>query len=98
MTVPRLVICAPSINAVHVALRELDIPPHPFLRRDIVIVSEQRDTERARGLSAHWTILPGHRVSETIQSILAASARGAGQLDWHEAIARVLAWRQYHEC
>lgn len=96
----RLVICAHSHGALTTALRALEIPPHAFLKRGVYIVSDRSEFQRIRGLpSYHWCVLPPHTLTDHERSELAAGShmRGA-ELPFMEAIARMLAWRQYHEC
>lgn len=84
-----------------VELRELGIPPHAFLRRDVHLVSCRAEMERVRGILSYiWTSIPGYTPREEVSTSLHLGSRmpGGGQYSFHEAIARILAWRQYHEC
>jgi hypothetical protein len=96
----RLVICAQSHGALTTALRALEIPPHAFLKRGVYLVSSRSDFERIRGLpSYHWCVLAPHTLSDQERSVIAAGSHMRGsELPFMEAIARMLAWRQYHEC
>jgi hypothetical protein len=100
MSVPVLVVCTPSVQDLHRELRDLGIPPHPFLRRGVVVVTGLGSMEHVRGLTYHWTCVPGHDPGTDMADTLSIHSRthGGGRLEWTVSVARSLAWRMYHEC
>lgn len=98
----RLVIVGPSRLAVITALTEMGIPHVPFLRGNVAAVHDRETLDRVRGMASFsWCSLPEHDPDPRTVQILSATSRqqrSTGELPFHEAIARVLAWRIWHEC
>lgn len=93
--VDQVIFLTPRRGALEDALRDLGIPPFPFLRATTLVVTPATVAE-ARGRTCAWAAIPDMEVDQQTRMELLATTRHE-QMDFHELVARRLAWRVYHE-